>query len=68
VLSKLVALAVLALAAAAVADVVRPAAERGSPVRPGASAETRAPVRAPVGLEVAENRVLRDGAEYLSAA
>jgi hypothetical protein len=68
VLSKLVALAVLVLAAVAVADVVRPAGERGSPVRPTASADTREPMRAVAGLEVADNRVLRNGAEYLSAA
>jgi hypothetical protein len=68
VLSKLVVLAVLALAAAAVADVVWPAAERGSPLKSDASADTSRPRRTSAGLEIVDNRVLRDGAEYLSAA
>jgi hypothetical protein len=68
VVSKLVALAVLALAVVAVVDVVRPAAERGSPSDPGASAESREPAAATAGLELTENRVLRNGIVYLSAA
>lgn len=66
--SKLVALAVLALAAAAVVDVVRPAAERGSSLSSTVSADTREPGRATAGLELVGNRVFRNGAEYLSAA
>jgi hypothetical protein len=67
-MSRLVVLAVFVIASAALVDAIRPDGREGAVPAPTLQSEDGQPlVSGSAGLVVAENRVLRDGKEYLSA-